>query len=425
MRTWRNWVTYLGGSHSENGTSNSGGLALGPGGSIIVAGTTSSSDFPTTTDAIQAVKNGVGEDLFIAILSPDGSQLLYGSYLGGSAADLLTAFERDSEGSLYLAGITLSADFPVSANAFQAGLPGAQSGFLLRLTSDAKAIEYGTYFGGTANDTISALAVRSSSEVWVGGDTSSSDLPLTPDAFDRTRGGCGTTACDAFLAGLNTDTGQLTYSTFVGGASGDVIHDLELFGANVLYVVGDTNSPDFPLTNWTVKPQQGNPGVHDGFVMKFITDCRAIGYSTLFGGDKGGEQALGVTTSLGEPVVVGYTGSTDFPVASDAVQTSFGGFIDSFMVKIGSEDVRFLTPPIWVVTHSMKQSSFPLCARDSRQSIVFSSRRVKQCQNRYMTTTPGLGVLQMFSSSDGGTRVRLTLIDRETVKIQALPQFCY
>jgi hypothetical protein len=101
--------------------------------------------------------------------------------------------------------------------------------------------------------------------------------------------------------------------------------------------VGDTNSPDFPLTNWTVKPQQGNPGVHDGFVMKFITDCRAIGYSTLFGGDKGGEQALGVTTSLGEPVVVGYTGSTDFPVANDAVQTSFGGFIDSFMVKIGSD----------------------------------------------------------------------------------------
>jgi hypothetical protein len=111
------WVTYLGGENSENGTDKSGGIVFADDGAIFVAGTTSSSRFPVTQDAISREKKPNGEDLFLAKISADGSKLLYSTYLGGSGGDLLTSLKRDGEGNLYMAGITTSLDLPVTANA--------------------------------------------------------------------------------------------------------------------------------------------------------------------------------------------------------------------------------------------------------------------------------------------------------------------
>ena len=334
------WVTYLGGSHSENGIAESGGLAIGPGGTVIVSGTTSSEDFPTTPDAIQPNKAGVGEDLFISILSADGSELLYSSYIGGSNGDLLRAFARGSNGKLYLGGQTSSPDFPVSANAVQSSPPGGTtSGFFVRLSPGGKTIEYSSYLGGKGSDRVKAIAVRSSEEIWIGGETGSSDFPVTSDAFDRTFGGCGSVGCDLFLARMDGTENNLVYASFFGGSRGDQFGDAVLFGNDTLYVTGSTASPDFPLTNWTVQPVDENPTTGDGFILKLDTISHKIAYSTLLGGNRAGEIMNGITTSLGGAFIVGATASRDFPVTTNAAQSTFatGSIFDGAMAKLSSD----------------------------------------------------------------------------------------
>lgn len=334
------WVTYLGGSHSENGIEDSGGLAIGPGGTVIVAGTTSSVDFPTTPDAIQPDDIGVGEELFISILSADGSELLYSSYLGGSGGDLLMAFVRGSDGKLYLGGQTSSLDFPVTADAVQSVPPGgSHSGFFTRLSPDAKSIEYSSYIGGEGSDRVKAIAVRSVEEIWIGGETGSADFPITPDAFDRTFGGCGTIKCDLFLLRLNATTNEVVYASFFGGNNSEGFGDAVLFGKDTLYITGDTSSPDFPLTNWTVQPIDENPATGDGFILKFDTTSHKIAYSTLLGGERAGETMYGIATSLGGAFIVGNTFSRDFPVTGNAAQDALapGGFYNGAMAKVSSD----------------------------------------------------------------------------------------
>ena len=339
------WVTYLGGSHSENGTFGSGGLAIGSGGVVIVAGTTSSEDFPVTPDAVQRNANGVGEELFISILSADGRRLLYSSYLGGSKSDLLNAFARGSDGKLYLGGSTKSLDFPVSTDAIQSTPPGGvRSGFFVRLSPDAKIVEYSSYIGGKGSDKVSSITVRSNKEIWIGGNTGSSNFPVTSDAFDRTFGGCETTACDIFLTRMDSTTNKVVYSTFFGGKGAETFDNAVLFGNDTLYITGQTTSSDFPLTNWTVQPIDENPVSGDGFILKFDTISHKIAYSTLLGGKRAGENVHGIIISHGGAIIVGATASKDFPVTSNAVQDEFvtGSIFNGSIAKV-SPDGRTLT----------------------------------------------------------------------------------
>ena len=104
------YSTYLGGSNYDQGN----GIAVDSSGNAYVTGYTASSDFPTVSP-IQATNKGVadnGENAFVAKLSADGSQLVYSTYLGGSVSDDATGIAVDSSGEAYVAGSTLSTDFP-------------------------------------------------------------------------------------------------------------------------------------------------------------------------------------------------------------------------------------------------------------------------------------------------------------------------
>jgi hypothetical protein len=332
------WVTYLGGEHSENGTEKSGGIVFADDGAIFVAGTTSSYRFPVTQDAILREKNPNGEDLFLAKISADGSQLLYSTYLGGSSGDILTSFQRDADGNLYLAGITYSPDFPVTANAVQGAFGGLRDGFLLRLTPDGKRVAYGTYFGGSSGDVINAIAVRSSSEVWLAGDTSSTNFPTTDGAFGRQLRGCGATECDAFLASIDTDAGRLNFSTLLSSDGGETVTDLALIGDRELHLYGHTHSMRFPLTNWPGNVTGfGNWTTSNGFAMRFDAVRRAILSVSLFGGEQAGELVFGGAVIGDTDLVVGQTFSRDFPIASNNIQNQLNGISDGFLVRISSD----------------------------------------------------------------------------------------
>src|SRR5206468_144266 len=114
------YSTYLGGKGFEHAY----GITVDASGNAFVVGYTGSTDFPVTNGSTY----GNGGDAFVSELNSAGSALVYGTYLGGSGVDLGYRIAVDASGNAYIAGLTYSANFPSTADAFDGSFNGA-SGF--------------------------------------------------------------------------------------------------------------------------------------------------------------------------------------------------------------------------------------------------------------------------------------------------------
>jgi hypothetical protein len=211
------YSTYLGGSDDEGIF----GIGFDEDGNIFVAGETSSLDFPQKG----AVQNhhGGNYDAFVSKFDAQGANLIYSTYLGGTQYDHAIGVKVDEHGSVYLAGITRSSDFPVK-NALQGALTGTANGFVTKLSPTGSELVFSTYLGGHGFDQISALAIDHDDAVYVAGSTNSLDFPLTSNAFQtQCDGGVHIGFCigDAFVAKLDFQGRKLLYSTYLGGAGFD------------------------------------------------------------------------------------------------------------------------------------------------------------------------------------------------------------
>lgn len=266
------FATYLGGSQSEGIAS----VALDPAGSIHVAGSTDSPDFPVA-NAAQATYRGGGEG-FVAKLHPDGSSFVYSTYLGGREDDVLRAVAADHAGNTYVTGYTWSPDFPV-VNAFQSLLREDDLDTFVTKLSPTGTIAYSTYLGGSWSETAQAIGVDSSGSACVVGETGSDDFPLrAPIQGDCLNdGGEPWHPCQsAFVAKLTPQGSDLVYSTYLGGndllnpSSGDreAAMGVAVDPAGNAYVTGVTPAPDFPVVN-AFQPLFGG-GREDAFVAKIV-----------------------------------------------------------------------------------------------------------------------------------------------------------
>src|ERR1017187_6500325 len=153
------YSTYLGGSGTDQGY----GIAVDNSGSAYVAGYTTSTDFPTM-NPLQPAKAGGDTDAFVAKLSPEGSALIYSTYLGGSRNDYGWGIAVDSLGNAYITGNTTSTDFPTMNPLQPAEADGGGDGdaFVAKLNPTGSALVYSTYLGGGGNYTGSGIAVDNS-----------------------------------------------------------------------------------------------------------------------------------------------------------------------------------------------------------------------------------------------------------------------
>src|SRR4029077_8352244 len=198
-------------------------------------------------------------------INPEGSTLMYSTYLGGSGDDGGYGIAVDNADNAYVTGRTISSDFPTK-NPLQAAYGGISDAFVAKINAGGSALVYSTYLGGTAADFGNGIALDGAGNAYVTGLTESTNFPSTPGAFQTTCGG-GDQACrygDAFVTKINAAGSAFVYSTFLGGNSEDEGRGIALDSAGNAYVTGDTSSGNFPLRG---DLQKGNRR-RDPFVSK-------------------------------------------------------------------------------------------------------------------------------------------------------------
>jgi hypothetical protein len=337
------FVTYLGGGSDEYGF----GITIDPQGRIVVAGATQSLDFPVTNGPAGSGSS----EAFLARLHADGSGIHSSTLVTGPAADYGLSVTVGSNSVAYLGGHSYSATLngltPIRPRS------GANDGFVAAITPDGTT-SWTTFIGGLRYDYVTAI-VTTGGQLFVTGDTASSDFPVTGDAADATCGSDGT--CneyqvdsvpwyhpDTFFTRLDTN-GTITYSTYLGGSGDDSAYALAVGPTGRLYTAGETRSTDFPA----VQPLPLGPtGGIDVFVARF-SPTGAVEFSSRLGGvDDEGARALSIAgnvvtvtgTAFGPAFpVVNAAGGTcrpsdafaaSFNVASSAILFSscFGGSLD-------------------------------------------------------------------------------------------------
>ncbi len=316
--------TYLGGSDRETGY----GIAVDEsGGRIYVVGYTESSDFPTTTNAIDGNLSGA-EDAFLAQIGNTGGvrTLEYASYLGGSSNDMATAVAVDGLGRFYVTGITLSGDFPVQ-NPLDQYLDGSSDAFVTQVinASNRAAYGYSTYLGGDYGEIGFGIAVDGDGNAYVTGYTSSNNFPLKNPVQGSLLG-----SQDVFVTKI-IDTGVYTYgfSTYLGGSGDDQGYAIALDADGQAYVTGITFSNDFPVLNAL---DDSLTGEWDAFVAA-IAPTTGLNYSSYLGGS-GGDDGRGIgVDQAGYIYVAGHTSSKDFPLVN-AFDTTMNGEFDAFVTQI-------------------------------------------------------------------------------------------
>jgi uncharacterized repeat protein (TIGR01451 family) len=317
------YTTYLGGTGDEEAYA----LAVDSQGNAYVTGYTTSPDFPTTTGAYRSTLSGTS-DAFVAKLNPAGTALVYSSYLGGSGDDTGWGIAVDGMGDMFITGSTSSADFPVSSGSYHSRYSGGDLDGFVTAIYPYGGFLYSTYLGGSGDDVPYAIAVDSSGNAYVAGETQSVDFPNNPGVIQASK--LGTT--NAFVASLNPSGTALNFSTFLGGTSDDHAYGVAVDSTGDAYVTGYTSSADFPHTSGVLQSASG--GGYDGFVAKINPSGTALVYSTFLGGS-GDDYALAVALDgIGNAYITGNTSSGNFPITSDATQSSLSSTYGAFVAVL-------------------------------------------------------------------------------------------
>ncbi|HEV2494042.1 MAG TPA: SBBP repeat-containing protein [Terriglobia bacterium] len=323
------YATYLGGTSANLAEA----VAVDSSGNAYLTGQTLSVNFPTANPIQRALV--AGSDAFVAKFNPQGSTLVYSTYLGGTLADNATSIAVDDSGNAYVTGSTLSADFPLK-NAIQTTCLGCAAGladvFVAKISAGGSALVYSTFLGGTKGNTPGAIAADSSGNAYVIGTTTSTDFPVASAIQGGLKG-----SSDAFVTKFNDTGSQLVYSTFLGGANADDGRWIAVDSAGNAYLTGTTSSTDFPVVTPAIQGScRGCPTGKSPYVAKINAAGSALVYSTFLGGTSGSDATQGIAVDgAGNAYVTGQVVSKDFPLAN-ALQGALKGASDAFVTKINA-----------------------------------------------------------------------------------------
>jgi hypothetical protein len=259
------YSTYLGGTYSQGS-----GITVDSDGNAYVTGYTEQG-FPTTSGAFETSYGGAG-DAFVTKLNPEGSALVYSTYLGGSSYDQANAIALDQTNNAYVTGFTDSANFPITPGSFRTVCNGGKNcakdgdAFVTKIDTLGSALVYSTYLGGTKGDIGTGVFVDSDENAYVVGITYSKNFPTTPNAVET--GCCHVgSAVNAFVTKLNSSFSELAYSTYLESIANTEGSGIFVDGSGSVYVTGYTGVGGFPVTSGAFQTIYGG-GDNDAFATK-------------------------------------------------------------------------------------------------------------------------------------------------------------
>ena len=371
------WGTYLGGPSQEAVRD----LHVAADGTTYVAMKTWG-EGPTTPGAFLTDKPD-GSNAWIGRLSPDGTTLEWGTYLGGSETENILGVEVDQDGTVVVVGDTWSADFPTTAGSVQPVFAGANDMFVSRLEADGSNLVWSTFYGGDDNDHAYSLALFSSGEVLIAGDSDTPEPPATPGAYDTvfdagdrmivrfaadgasvvfqtyifagirrmtvvddahiyfagnavegspvTPGALKTSMAagdpvDGYVAMMDAMGTSLEWATFIGGDDNDFVNGFVVDAAGAIYVTGPTQSDNFPVTAGAFDVTYGAGG-GDTFVAKILPGGTGLCWATYIAACCGGGTTMWdmALNTAGNAIVVGSSNEPNFPTTPDAFQPMYIG----------------------------------------------------------------------------------------------------
>lgn len=331
------YSTYLGGGGSDYGLD----VAVDASQNAYVTGQTSG-NFPVYNTAAYLINQGIdprGSDAFVTKFNATGG-LVSSGYFGGGLSETGTGIAVDGLGTVYLVGNTSTNLLFASSNASQQAYGGNGDAFVAKLDPTGVCI-WCTYLGGSGFEHGKDIAVDGSGNVYVTGETQSTDFPTTNASQGSNAG-----SAEAFVAKFST-TGTRLYSTYLGGGNYDTGNGIAADAAGNAYVTGQTASADFPILNAS-QPTYGGTTVAGSNIDRgdaFVTKLNAAGarlYSTYLGGDAA-DKGYGIAVdTAGNAYVTGETWSGNFPLVNPSQPSTSG--VNAFVAKLGEPNTN--DPPV-------------------------------------------------------------------------------
>ncbi len=319
------WATYYGGSGNDRGY----GIADDSSGNILITGATVSTSGIATSGAYQTSIGG-NEDAFVAKFNAAGVRQ-WATYYGGSGVDRGLGIAVDGIGNIVITGNTYSTSGIATSGAYQTSIGGIGEAYIAKFNLSG-VLGWATYYGGNWSDIGYGIAIDSSGNIIITGQTSSTSGIATSGAYQTSIG-----YYDAFIAKFNA-AGARLWATYYGGSDMDYGNGIAIDDSGNIIITGRTISTSGIATSGAYQASYGG-GTNDAYIVKFNASG-VRGWATYYGGS-GDDEGFGIAIDAsGNIVITGQTSSTSGIATSGAYQTSKGGGYDAFIAKFNASGVR-------------------------------------------------------------------------------------
>jgi len=254
--------------------------------------------------------------------------LLTSTFLGGGDRDCATSIALDSNGNVYVAGYTVSTDFPTTSGAYDTTYNGGGDTFISKFDSNLENLLASTFLGGYGVAEAYSITIDNDGNVYVAGVTYSLDFPTTHGAYQTTyRNG------EIFISKLDSNLENLLASTLLGGDNSDQAYFIIIDSIGNVYVAGVTESSNFPTTSGAYDKTYS---YWDAFVSKLDNNLENLLASTFLGGSSVDTANSIIIDNSGDICVAGWTKSSDYPTTPIAYDRIHNGNRDAFVSKLDS-----------------------------------------------------------------------------------------
>jgi hypothetical protein len=257
--------TYLGGTGGDTVRD----VHIDASGNAYLTGSTSSTTFPGVSGSSLQPANAGSSDVFVMKINAAGSAILFSTFFGGTGLDTGNSIELDSSGNILIGGLTSSTTLPgVTGSSLQPSYAGGYDGHIVKLNTDATAILWATFLGGSADEFLRSIGFDAADNVYVGGWTYSTNFPgVTGSSIQPNNAG----SADAFLMKINPAGTSIAWATYLGASTWEAVHEMDVDAAGNVYAVGLAESTFPGVTSDAIQPVNAGGNEHgpgDGYIIK-------------------------------------------------------------------------------------------------------------------------------------------------------------